>query len=69
MNHLIGEEDYLGKGIGKMIFDREGAKRIIVQPDKNNKASSSVLLSNGFILEDHIYGITKKEYCMKTNRI
>jgi Acetyltransferases, including N-acetylases of ribosomal proteins len=77
IDYLIGEEEYLGKGIGKkmiaklveMIFEHEDAKRIIVQPDKNNRASSSVLLSNGFIFEDNIYGITKKEYCMRTGRI
>ena len=71
MDYLIGEEDYLGKGIGKkmivklveMIFAHESAKRIIVQPDENNKASCNVLLSKGFSFDNNIYGITKGEYC------
>ena len=70
MDYLIGEEDYLGRGFGKkmveklmeMIFSHKDAERIIVQPDKGNKASCGVLLKNGFILEDNIYGITKVEY-------
>jgi len=63
IDYLIGEAKYLGKGIGKeiiaklvkMIFSHEEAKGIIVQPDKNNKASCGVLLSNGFILKNEIY--------------
>jgi len=60
IDYLIGEEDYLGKGIGKeiiaklvtMIFAHDNAKRIIVQPDKRNKASCNVLLANGFIFDE-----------------
>ena len=77
MDYLIGEEDYLGKGIGKkmiakltkMIFSHENAKRIIVQVDKNNKASCNVLLSSGFVFDNNIYGITKEEYCMRATRL
>ena len=76
IDYLIGEEEYLGKGIGnkmiakliEMIFSCENAKRIIVQPDKNNKASCKALLSNDFVFDNNIYGITKEEYCMRTNR-
>ena len=70
IDYLIGEEDCLGKGIGKkmvsklveMIFSCEDAKRIIVQPDKDNKASCHVLLSNGFLFNknSNIYEIKKK---------
>lgn len=71
IDYLIGEEEYLGKGIGKktiaklveMIFGHEEAKKIIVQPDKDNKASSGVLVSNGFTLDKDVYGITREEYC------
>jgi len=71
IDYLIGEEEYLGKGIGnkiikeliKMIFSHEDAKKIMVQPDKNNKASCGVLLSSGFILDKDVYAITSEEYC------
>ena len=69
IDYLIGEEDCLGKGLGKeiiaklvaMIFFHEDAKKIIVQPDKNNKASCNVLLSNGFIFDEssNIYAIAR----------
>jgi len=78
IDYLIGEEDYLGKGIGKkmvaelveMIFAHEDAKKIIVQPDKNNKASCNVLLSNDFIFDkrNNIYEMTKEEHFTRTNR-
>ena len=75
MDYLIGEEKYLGKGIGnkmieelaEMIFSNEEAKKIIVQPDKNNKASCRVLLSNGFVLDKDVYGMTREEY-YKSNK-
>ena len=73
IDYLIGEEEYLGKGIGsqiieklkEMIFSHEDAKKIIVQPDKNNKASCGVLLSNGFVLNKDVYEITSDEYCKR----
>jgi len=77
IDYLIGEEEYLGKGIGnkiikelmEMIFSHEDAKKIIVQPDKSNKASCGVLLSNGFVYDKEVYGITREEYCTsKTKR-
>ena len=76
IDYLIGEEDYIGKDIGKktiaklmeIIFYHEDAKKIIVKPDENNKASCSVLLSNGFIFDNNIYAIAKEEYYARTNR-
>ena len=70
IDYLIGEKEYLGKGIGndmigklvEMIFSYEDAKKIVVQPDKNNKASCSVLLSKGFVLDKDIYGMTREKY-------
>jgi len=68
IDYLIGEDNYLGKGLGKkmvaklveMIFSHANAKRIIVQPDKNNVASGNVLLANGFTCDEanNIYELT-----------
>jgi len=70
IDYLIGEEAYLGKGIGKSmiallvkkIFSLTDSERIIVQPDEDNKASCNSLLSNGFIFDtkNNVYIITKK---------
>ena len=76
MDYLIGEEEYLGKGIGnemietlmKMIFSHEDAKKIIVRVDKENKASCGVLLSNGFVYDKDVYGITREKYCASTTK-
>ena len=59
IDYLIGEEEYLGKGFGKSIvhlliqkiFSLSSAKRIIVNPESDNKASCNTLLSNGFIFD------------------
>jgi RimJ/RimL family protein N-acetyltransferase len=69
IDYLIGEETYLGKGIGKSIvallvkeiFSLTDSERIIVQPDGENKASCNSLLSNGFIFDakNNVYIITK----------
>ena len=60
IDYLIGEESYLGKGLGKgivtllvdKIFSLQGAQRITADIDKNNKASKKTLLSCGFKLLD-----------------
>lgn len=60
IDYLIGNEAYLGKGYGKAIIrlltdtisQKEQAKRIIVQPDKENLPSNHVLLANGYIFDD-----------------
>ena len=69
IDYLIGEENYLGKGLGKAIIDLliknvfslVDSERIIVQPDKENKASCNSLLSNGFIFDadNNVYCKTK----------
>lgn len=69
IDYLIGEEDYLGKGIGKSIiallvkeiFSLADSERIIVQPDEKNKASCNSLISNGFVFDkkNNVYLITK----------
>lgn len=53
---LIGNEEYLNKGFGKMIVNKLetkiieiGGKEILADPDEENIASIKTLLSNGFI--------------------
>jgi len=61
IDYLIGEENYLGKGIGKemvknlseLVFKETDAKRIIVQPENDNQASSNTLLSAGYKYDDN----------------
>jgi ribosomal protein S18 acetylase RimI-like enzyme len=58
IDYLIGEECFLKKGYGKhivrllteMVFSL-GAKKIIVDPDKNNIASCRTLLANYYLLD------------------
>ncbi|MCL2353871.1 MAG: GNAT family N-acetyltransferase [Defluviitaleaceae bacterium] len=60
IDYLIGEEAYLGKGLGKesltklvdKIFTLPDAKRIVADFDESNKASEKALLSSGFKLFD-----------------
>jgi len=56
IGYLIGEEEYLNKGIGKIIVKKLeekiikiGGKEILADPDQDNIASIKTLLSNGFI--------------------
>jgi len=56
IGYLIGEEEYLNKGIGKIIIKKLeekiieiGGKEIFADPDPSNIASIKTLLSNGFI--------------------
>jgi RimJ/RimL family protein N-acetyltransferase len=53
---LIGEEEYLNKGIGKIVIQRLeekiieiGGKEIASDPSEKNIASVKTLLSNGFV--------------------
>ena len=56
IDYLIGETSYLGKGIGKEIIQtlineikaQDMAKRVIVQPESENKASCNTLLACKF---------------------
>lgn len=56
IDYLIGEPEFLGQKLGKeiiislcdLIKTHDNAKRIIVQPENENKASCGVLLSCGF---------------------
>lgn len=56
IDYLIGELAFLGKGYGRAavlaliqkIRSEENAKRILVQPEPENKASCQTLLSCGF---------------------
>ena len=58
IDYLIGEESYLGKGLGKAIiallvdkiFLLPDAQRVTADIDKENKASEKALLSCGFTL-------------------
>ncbi len=60
IDYLIGEEDYIGKGLGKRmisllvdkIFSFQDAQIVTADIDKDNKASEGVLLSCGFKLLD-----------------
>lgn len=55
IGYLIGEEEYLNKGIGKMIIQileeiiiEIGGKEIAADPVEENTISKKSLLSNGF---------------------
>lgn len=55
IGYLIGEEEYLNRGIGKMIIRKLeekiielGGREIAADPSEENTASIKVLLSNGF---------------------
>ena len=56
IDYLIGEKNFLGKGYGKEtiklleneVFSFKEAKRIIVQPELENKASCATLLACGY---------------------
>lgn len=60
IDYLIGEDAYIGKGLGKemitllvnKIFSFPDAERVTADIDKENKASERVLLSCGFALVD-----------------
>ena len=60
IDYMIGEPDYLRKGIGRQIvlslvelIRKEGdAKRIIVQPELENEASCRTLLASGFTYDE-----------------
>ncbi len=65
IDYLIGETDYLGRGMGTSIVlnlvneiqNNAAAKKIIVQPEPENKASRNTLLSAGFLYnaENDVY--------------
>jgi len=55
IGYLIGEEEYLNKGIGKIIVKKLeekiieiGGKEVFADPDPDNIASIKTLLGNGF---------------------
>lgn len=60
IDYMIGDTSYLKKGHGKAIIKQliemikscENAKRIIVQPDPENKPSCNTLLSCGFYFDE-----------------
>jgi predicted N-acetyltransferase YhbS len=62
IDYLIGEPKYLRKGygremvrlLGEMLADL-GAKRVVIQPDKENTASRKVLEANGYIYNGEYY--------------
>lgn len=68
VDYLIGELDYLKKGFGKQILEslmykiktHDDAKRIVVEPEPENKASCGLLISCGFDF-DQATGIYVKE--------
>jgi RimJ/RimL family protein N-acetyltransferase len=56
IGYLIGEEEYLNKGIGKLIVRKleetiaaTGGKEILADPAEENIVSIKTLLSNGFV--------------------
>lgn len=67
IDYLIGNQVYLNKGYGKALVrlltntieQKEHARCIIVQPDKENLPSNHVLLANGYIYDQ------EKEYYYK----
>lgn len=60
IDYMIGEEDFIGKGLGKgmitllvkKIFSFPDAQRVTADIDEDNKASEKALLSCGFALVD-----------------
>ena len=60
IDYLIGEEEHIGRGMAKEIiktleeeiFSKTAAKRIIVQPEKENIPSNRLLLSCGYELDE-----------------
>lgn len=60
IDYLIGETDFLGKGYGKktvqllteMIFRFSDSKRIVVQPEPENRGSCKALLANGYVFDE-----------------
>ena len=62
IDYLIGEPEYLQKGYGREIvrllgemLTELGAKRVVVQPDKENVSSCHVLEANGYIYNGKYY--------------
>jgi len=62
MDYLIGEVEYLKKGLGKemlkLIEERLisiGAQKILVQPDKSNTSSCRLLESRGYVYNGSYY--------------
>jgi len=65
IDYMIGEEKYLRKGFGtdivfaliEKVKAKTDAKKIIVQPESNNKASRNTLLSANFMydVENDVY--------------
>ena len=56
IGYLIGEEEYLNRGIGKIIIKKLeekiieiDGKEMVADPDEENIASIKILLSNGFV--------------------
>lgn len=60
IDYLIGNEAFLGKGYGKAIVGLltdtirtvERARRIVVQPERENHASNHVLIANGYVYDE-----------------
>ena len=65
IDYLIGEENYLNRGFGKIIVKKLiekikaiNGKMIVVQPDLENKSSNRVLIANGLA-----YDSEREYYC------
>lgn len=65
IDYLIGETEYIGKGLGKdvvrALIERiklcKNAEKVIVQPEQDNTASCSLLAACGFVFdkENQVY--------------
>lgn len=70
IDYLIGDVRYLRKGcaskaltlLGEIIFSNDNAKRIIVQPEEENRASCNTLLSAGYTYDQYnqVYRLDRK---------
>jgi RimJ/RimL family protein N-acetyltransferase len=60
IDYLIGDKEYLGKGIGRLIVKKliekihaiPGARLIVVQPELENAASCNTLRANDFVFNE-----------------
>lgn len=81
IDYLIGDKEYLRKGVGRQIVQQlaekiklhDDAERIVVEPERENKASCGLLSSCGFIFDGekgiYVYRLREKKLVLKQDII